>query len=391
MRQRWRARGRRVGALFAVVAATLARSNGAGAAEPVPVNVQTAPGRFEIAALDPSDAHRVAAAAEEAWRWLAGPLGLPDAFSSPIYVRITPDPASGDPAAFHVLVEPGGIVSVRLFARGLTGPSARRAIVQGLLLRLGVARQGVHERLNAPLWLEQACVGWWQTHAEAAQLDAVKQECERLAPPPLGTLLNWQRGGDEPRALSLGALWLLTFFQNESVRGREWAALLPRLLGGEEPFAAIATAFPDRFGNAAERELWWQTGYHHAVRVRALPMLEPGDSQTQLAAVARFVFLAPAGEVDAVVPLREVLARASEPVVGSELARRVSELERLMPTLHPFYRNAGLSLAEALRRGPNEPKRRDALCTAFESDWRDAVELQRASTAALDALTAAPR
>lgn len=389
MRQGWRARGQRVGALFAVVAALLPIA-GAFAGEPVPVNVQTAPGRFEIAALDASDAHRIAAAAEEAWHWLAGPLGLPDAFSSPIYVRITPDP-DRDPAAFHVLVEPGGIVSVRLFARGLTGPSARRAIVQGLLLRLGVARQGVHERLNAPLWLEQACVGWWQTHAEAAQLDAVKQECERVAPPPLGTLLNWQRGADEPRALSLGALWLLTFFQNESVRGREWAALLPRLLSGEEPFAALATAFPDRFANPVERELWWETGYHHAVRVRALPMLDARDSQAQLAAVARFVFLTPAGDADAVVPLREVLARAAEPVVGADVARRVTELERLMPTLHPFYRNAGLSLAEALRRGPNEPKRRDALCAAFESDWRDALELQRASTAALDALTAVPR
>src|SRR5687767_175774 len=49
-------------------------------AAPAPVMIQGSPGRFEIAAVDPTLAHGVAAAAEEAWRILSAPLALPEAF-----------------------------------------------------------------------------------------------------------------------------------------------------------------------------------------------------------------------------------------------------------------------------------------------------------------------
>ena len=375
---------KRRGWLF-VGLATLALGVALRAAEPKPVTVQTAPGRFEIAAVDSTAAHGVAAAAEDAWRHLASPLGLPDAFPSPIYVRIVPEPVAGAPL-FHVTVEPGGIVSVRLVAVGPPTAAVRRAIVQGLLIRLAVARHGVQEKLTAPLWLEHACVAWWITRAEAAQFDSVKQTAARLPPPALTALLQWSRGSDEPRTLSVAAVWLLTFLQAESGRAHEWPALLQRLLAGEEPLAALAACFPERYADAAERELWWRTGYHHARRVRSLPALEIADSQAQLGALARFVFAAPDGERDTVVPLRDVLARRSEPIVAAELTRRAAELERLIPALHPFYRNAGLALAEALRTSPKNAARRATLPAAFEQDWRDAAELAAASAAALDGL-----
>jgi hypothetical protein len=358
----------------------------AQAAEPVPVSVRTAPGRFEISAIDASVAHTVAAAGEEAWRVLAAPLQLPEAFSSPIYVRVISAAQPGAPAAFRVIVEPGGIVSARVFGAAAATSMVQRALVQALLLRLAVARQGVHERIGAPLWLEHGCVGWWQTHAEAAQLDAVKQESQRIAPPALAELLAWQRGRDEPRAFSIGALWLFTFLQGESGRSREWPNFVQRLLGGDDPLSALGTCYPDRFTDATERELWWKTGYHRVRRAHALPILEATESQTELGALARFVFAASVGDEDRLVSLRDVLARAEEPVVAAELARRTTDLERLIPALHPFYRNAGLALAEALRTKPKNAVRRDALCAAFEQDWRDAVELHTATTGALDAL-----
>ena len=66
------------------------------AAEPAVVMMQSAPGRFEVAALDPTGAHAIVAEAEEAWRVLAGPLGLPGSFVSPVYVRVEPEPARAD-------------------------------------------------------------------------------------------------------------------------------------------------------------------------------------------------------------------------------------------------------------------------------------------------------
>lgn len=352
---------------------------------PVPVSVQSAPGRFEVSALDASVAHAVVAASEEAWRFLSAPLGLPEAFSSPIFVRVVPV-ADGAPESFQALVEPGGIVSLRLSIASRVGPMARRALVQALLFRVGVARFGASEQINAPLWLEHACVGWWRTRRDGAQLDALKYESRSGPPPPLEELLAWAPGDEEPKAYANAAVWLFIFLQAESGRAKEWPALLQRLLGGEEPLAALAACFPERFATAAERELWWQTGYHHVRRVRTLPMLEPREAREQLGALVRFVFAGSEDDTDVVLPLRQVLNHANDPVVAADLARRAADLSRLIPALHPFYRNAGLTLAEVLRDGVKLPMRREELCAAFEQDWNAAVDLEMATTAALDAV-----
>ncbi len=356
------------------------------AAEPVPVSVRTAPGRFELAAVDASVAHALATSAEEAWRVLAGPLALPAAFPSPVFVRVDAPDSAGDLAPFRVVVEPGGVVSVRIPRAAVGHATAQRALVQGLLMRLAVAQRGVNERLAAPLWLEHACVGWWLTRSAAAQLDALKQESAQLPVPTIEVLLTWRRGGPEPRDLSAGAVWLLTFLQAESGRAREWPDLLQRLLGGEEPLAALSAAYPGRFADAAEREMWWATGCQHAQRVRTVPAHDSAESRAQLGTLSRFVFAGASEEADRVVPLREVLARKGEAIVAAEVTRRSTELERLIPALHPFYRNAGLALAEAFRAATKDARRREALCAAWEQDWRDATELEVATAAALDKL-----
>jgi hypothetical protein len=61
-------------------------------------------------------------------------------------------------------------------------------------------------------------------------------------------------------------------------------------------------------------------------------------------------------------------------------------LNRLVAALHPFFRNAGLSLVEALNAKAASPAKRTELAQAVRQDWRDATELEAATTAALDAL-----
>lgn len=374
-------------AVFLLLAACVAGR--AVGAEPAPVMMQSAPGRFEVSALDPTLAQAIVEQAGEGWRILAGPLGLPDVFPSPVYVRVEPEqggvPAANPGAPFRVAVEAGGLVSVRLRATAVTPVNVRRALIQGLLLRLAVARRGITPHLTAPLWLELACLGWWRTRADAAQLDALRQSAPRV-PPSIGALLLWQRGGEESRAWSDGATWLLTFLQAESGAAQEWPTFLARLLAGDDALVALVQCYPGRYRDAVERELWWQTGYHQARRARSLPVFDPADSGAHLAALGRFVFTGADERSDRVVPLREVMARSGEPLVGVELKRRAELLARLLPMLHPFYRNAGLSLAEVFG-GRNLPAaKQDALCGTFEQDWRDATELEAATTAALDRL-----
>lgn len=359
-----------------------------GRAQPVPTIVQGAPGRIEVSAVDPTLAHAVSAAADEGWRLLEGPLGLPASFPSPVFVRLIPASEGPAGAPFRVSVEAGGVVSVWLRVAALSEPVLRRALVQGLLMRLAVAQHGIHEKLTAPLWLEQACAVLWRIRAEPAQLDALKLASAGMPVPALADLLAWPRGADEPAAWSAAAFWLLTHLQAESGRGREWPAVLRRLLGGEEAGAALAAAYPAAFATPDERELWWQTGWHQAVQARSLPVLDAAASRVQLGALARFVFAGADEAKDVVVPLRRVLDRAAEAPVAAELARRAAELGRLNPALHPFYRNAGLALLEACRLRAEKPARLDAACAAFEQDWSDGQELERVTTAALDALEA---
>ena len=145
-------------------------------------------------------------------------------------------------------------------------------------------------------------------------------------------------------------------------------------------------SFSGRYGSAEQRELWWQTGYWAARRSRTVPTLEARESRDELAALIRFVFAGADGESDVVLQLPAVLTRAAEPVVAAEIARRAELLGKLLPSVHPFYRNAALSLAElfSLRTGP--PAKREKAWTTFEQDWRDAGELEAAARHALDRL-----
>jgi hypothetical protein len=375
--------------LCAVLAGAVALATSVQAAATV---FRTAPGRFEVTAADAEAARTVTAAADEGWRLLAAPLALPDAFSSPVFVRVVAGDDWREAEPFRVIVEAGAIVSLRIGWGPTPSPRLiRRAVVQALLMRLAVAHHGIHESLAAPLWLEQACVGWWETRAEAAQLDSLKQRAQRVAPPPLDALLGWQRGEPEDEARVVGAVWLFSFLQTEAAGPNDWPVCLRRMLGGEAPASAIGAIYAGRFGNAEERELWWQTGYHQARRTRTLPGLDVAESHAELLALQRFVVAEPAGDADRLIPMRTVLDHAGEPYVAAELQRRATELARLLPALHPFFRNAGLSLAELFAARQAGAVRRAEAARTFESDWRDALELAAASQAALDRLEGTAR
>lgn len=359
----------------------LSNMGASAAEEATPVLVRSAPGRFEIAARDPSAAHGVATLAEETWRLLEAPLGLPSAFTSAVFVRLVEERRA---SSFQVEAEPGGIVSLRI--RWVPGEepaprTVREALVSGLIVRRAVATHGTTGRVAVPAWLSIGAAGWCETRANPAYADAVKYRSERSAVPELASVLAATAPGE---ALELGAIWLFTLLQAETTRAGEWPAFLSRVSKGEPSEKVLEEIYPGRFESLAERELWWQTGWHQLRRVRTLPGLDAAESRLELATLARFVF-AP-GESDRVTPLRAILEPRRNLVVGVELRRRSVELAKLTPLLHPFYRNAGLSLAAAFESVGLSPIRRDEACAQFEADWAAAVALETASRAALDAL-----
>ena len=103
-----------------------------------------------------------------------------------------------------------------------------------------------------------------------------------------------------------------------------------------------------------------------------------------------FVYSAADGDADRLVPLAEVLARSAEPLLAAEVTHRLEVLSALTPALHPFYLNAGLSLAEVFRAVTAATGEGARHLAAFEGDRRDGRVLEEASRSALDALETAP-
>ena len=100
--------------------------------------------------------------------------------------------------------------------------------------------------------------------------------------------------------------------------------------------------------------------------------------------LARFVFAV--GGNDTVVPLRDVLRQRNEPAVAALLASRANELHRALPGLHPFYRNAGLVLADCFSGKRRAEAELASASAEFDREWRDAVELETTAREALAAL-----
>jgi hypothetical protein len=112
-------------------------------------------------------------------------------------------------------------------------------------------------------------------------------------------------------------------------------------------------------------------------------MMGSTESRLFLADVARVVVAV--GGDDVVVPLRFALRQPHEPTVAALLAAKALELERVLPALHLFYRNAGVSLAECLSPGKEPASDGDERAAAYERDWALGFDLENRSREILDA------
>lgn len=352
---------------------------------------RTSGGQFEIIGPDAQASAAVAELAERAWQHLRGPLDLPAQFSSAVVVRLVPAASWREPAIFRSEVEPGGLVSVRVAWRDdLPASVMRRALVQGLLLRLAVAQHGVGRSLQVPLWLEQGCVGWWVTRRNPAMLDSWQQEADGAAAVRLQDLLGWQRGDVEPRAWELAALWWFSgLVEDARATPGPWRNFLHAVLGGMESGAALARAYPNVGVDAATREQWWQVVARHEATARSMPWWTPTMSRERLGESLRVVLAAGEGGPDRWLGSEALWAGRTNRAVQAAVRNRLERLGTGLPWVHPFYRNAAISAGlfwEALRDGDR------AAMEAAEASLIDDIalgrELEATTAAALDAINA---
>ena len=357
-----------------------------------PLVFYTGAGQFEIIALKPQPAQETLILASSVWRSLARPVGLPSGgFSSAVAVRLVPAANWTHPAVFNVVAEPGGLVSVRIcWSEKTDARIIRRALVQAVLVRQAVAFFGAAQPFTVPLWLEQACVALGEGSDRPAMFDAMRQESAQLAPPPLETMLRWERNEAEEPGRVLAAFWLFQYLQAESGDSSRWGKWLRRLLGGADPLQALEEVYGGAWKNPAARELWWQTGFCDVRTRSTLPLMTMPETRDWLADRCRW--LAVKNGREQVLSFDDLWTARKETWVKNGMTERAQQIENQLLRLHPFYRNAAISLGRmyqaAVKGAEVEFK---AAKQAVSQDAKDGHELEAVTTEALDGLEARPR
>ncbi|AHF89405.1 hypothetical protein OPIT5_03105 [Opitutaceae bacterium TAV5] len=362
---------------------------------PMPAVYTTAPGRFEIVSYDAAAGHAGLAWGNAAWAALARPLGLPPAWREPVRVWLVPAEQWTAPEPILVTTEINGLVRARI-RRAPEGNhldlDVRRGLARALLVRQAVSWHGAARPLTIPLWLEYACAQLILESARPAMYDAWRQEAGELdLAPRLEVLLRRGAPGQPADAASLppfaaAAKPLMAWLESSVGRRDRWFDFLRRLTAGDDPAKTLADFCGERWADNRERELAWQTGFEIERGRKQLPLHTPAESRLWL---RDYYWLAArnrdAGRDVQLAP-DDLYAVRQQPWVSESVALRLSLLEPQIPAIHPFYRNAALSLGRiwtAVRDG--KEKDFHAACAAFVEDMNIARDLEDETADLLDA------
>jgi hypothetical protein len=360
------------------------------AKDAVPLVFYTGDGQFEIIAMKARPAQEALMLATSVWRALAKPLGFPaEGFSSAVAVRLVPDSEWTGPSVFLVTAEPGGLVGVRVkWSDKVDRRIVRRALVQAVLLRQAVAWFGATPGLTVPLWLEQACTAFSEVRDRPAMFDAMQQESGQLTPPGLEGLLRWERGQPESREWELASFWLFQYLQTESGDDmRRWAGWLRAIMNGTDPIQALPAIYGSELKDPAMRELWWQVGYYSKCLTPALPLMSMDDTRNWLADRCRW--LAAKNGREQVLSFDDLWTARKERWIREELTKRAEQLQSQLLRLHPFYRNAAISMGrmyQAIVKGDEAEFKSAAKDVA--QDAADGREMEAATGEELDKIEA---
>lgn len=384
---------------LAVLGLWLAVGARADAAEPAGAEVRFFPGsggRFEVAALEGEEGSRLVRLAEEAWAVWRGPLGLPDRWTTGITVRLTPTEAwdFAEPA-WRLSAEATGLVS--LWIRGGGKPGAGRdrrwaaALAEAAWTRVAISEGVGPAARTVPDWLVAGAAEAALIEARPALGDAWRQAAARPGGAAgLEAILKWrgaQTAGDgEPEWVGAFGVW--RWLGAGPGRAEAWPRFVAALLAGEAPGLALTRVYGPGLARPekAELELAWRTSLAAMAREQATPLLGAEESRRQLERLARAVLTPTEGGPERVWELGALTAAEARGYPAAEREERARWLTANLARMHPFYRNAAVSLGrcwQAQERGDDAA--REGALQEWRADFATGLELERGSAAALDA------
>ncbi|MEO0794078.1 MAG: hypothetical protein AAFX93_02895 [Verrucomicrobiota bacterium] len=333
-------------------------------------------GLFQVVGTDFAGLQTVGAMTDQMER-----LGLtyfPETRAIPASMRVTllSDPKFEEP--YRINPQPNGNYFVYI---AWTGDTRFRDVCQALasvyIRRAAVWRYGQSAGPQAPHWLELAFGQLLESSIRPGYADTQREKA--LVRPPLGLEeLLTVRGpfGLEQEKVALNAVWLFRLLENRISDRTLFRKVLAAFLKNLNPAYIMVKAFPGRFEDREEMEMWWAVGFQSMTRSRETPFFNMEQSRELIRSLA--IVTADVGGQDRRMAGLSLWELRDVPTVEVATLQRHREVKLEIQRVNPVYYNAMLSLGLFFETALNAEQQQivNAQHDRFLSDYRDAQELE---------------
>ncbi len=341
---------------------------------------------FEIVSNEGASTNFTAALARSLIHTTRNWLRLPSGFPNRIFVQLESPERYRFEEPFRTNIEVAGNVTLSVrWDRETELEDLERALVRALLMRVAIWNRVPDESVSVPPWLEMGMQRTLQAAGDPSYVDAMVRSIRERGPMPLREILY--RNEDEPpdEAFAVNAYWLLRHLDQAGGQSGRLHNFVLRLLAGGDPDASMMATFGSYIREIENAQLWWAVGVYERIQRRAVTQSHFHESRRLVNSHSRFTYRKEGEEVR--LGVDELWEHRDEPVLRSDLVRRLQDMNLQMRLIHPFHFNSILSLRltmMSLLEGTEEEYRRGV--AMFRDDVREADLLFRETEEALDRL-----
>lgn len=333
-------------------------------------------GLFSVIGTDFDGTQTVGAMSDQMER-----LGLryfPEAQGIPVPIRVMLLTAPDFDAPYIVTRQPNGNYFVYIAWNADTRfGDVCQALASAFVRRAAIWRYGPAAGPKAPHWLELALGQLLEAAIRPGYADVQREKA--LVRPPMGLeeLLTARGPFDlQQEKVALNAVWFFRLLENRITDRTHLRRVLAAFLKGLDPAYVMVKAFPGKYENRAELEMWWAVGFQSMARSRETPFFTMEQSRELVRNLA--IITVNLNGQDRRMAGTSLWEYRERDQVMSALELRHREIKLELQRINPVYYNSILSLGLFLETAmiAEEPGPVKAANDRFLSDFRDAQELE---------------
>jgi hypothetical protein len=329
-------------------------------------------GAFEVDAPDHPSALAVLDLAQHLRTLITRDLPWPDFPDGAIQIQLIPAARANFSGPFAVRKNQDDTCSA--FVRW--GPNTALSdvcLALGNVMVESVATWRRGPAVHAPDWLKLAFGKMLEVESKPAIMDEFSADARRQPILSLRQIMTAQNpSADDLPLLALNAYWLACFLEDQCVTSANAVQLFGPLASGADPAQALTKAFPGRFVDARDLELWWEVGYRDIASQHLSLVLSMAQSRALLDRMEYADLPRPNGAVQRT-RLDDAWASRTDPTLQQHLTLMMLNAGSLPLQINPVYKNALLSLLRTLTQmSGNDDKTFRAAWTQYLADRADA-------------------